>query len=105
MPGNGDVRSQGESAVMILEGRDLWTVEHCDGAPRWIAWGDLDLFHRIRDLAGLPHRGPRTQRLVLDALGHYAARPGSRLKVVGYDRGTRGRYFGLNPAKQVGEVK
>jgi hypothetical protein len=89
--------SQGEAAVRILLGFDDWANEHNDGIPKWIVWGDLGLLHHIRDMAGLPQRGPATCRLVCDALGKYAAREDTKLAVVGYDRVGHWRYFGLKP--------
>lgn len=90
--------SQGEAAIHILRGLDAWSNEQCDGTPRWIVFGAFDLMHRIRDLAGLPHVGPATNRLVCDALGKYAAREDTDLAVVAYDRHAHWRYFGLRAA-------
>lgn len=87
--------SQGEAAVFILKGLDPESNEACGGVPRWIVFGHLDLMHRIRTLAGLPHCGPSTNRLVCDCLGKYAARHDTELAVVFYDRSEHWRYFGL----------
>lgn len=90
--------TQGEAAVHILKGLDEWSNENCGGVPQWIVFGHLDMVHRVRELAGLPHVGPDTNRLVCDALGKYAAREDTELAVVAKDKHAGWRYFGLRAA-------
>lgn len=79
--------SQGEAAVWLMR-------NHPDNLGR-ICWGDLPAMHNIRSLAKLPHRGPRTMGLVLQALGQYAADPATDLVCIGWDYQTKGRHYGL----------
>jgi hypothetical protein len=91
--------TMGEAAVYILEGKDEESNERCGGVPKWIVFGDTDHAHRIRDLAGLPHRSYLTNGLVMSALSKYAARPETKLSVVGKDKVSGWNYYGLKEVK------